>query len=126
VVGDLETGETLFECQMPPGHGDIAMCADGSHAFVANHPPALRLEGERALYLFDLNQRALVERIGALSSQLCFVSSGEHLVSAPPTGFVSSGSILLIDAETNSITGELASEAEYIWGGMDAGPKSGQ
>ncbi len=122
VVGDLETGETLFEYQLMRGRGDIVITADGSKAVEGDHPVPGMLEGGRALDIFDLNDLTLLKKFeGIECSQLRLVDGGRHLITAPSSGFASSGAMFVIDMQALTIEREIRS-IPYVFGGMDIGP----
>lgn len=122
VIGDLETGETLLEHQLSRGRGDVVVSPDGSTAVEADHPVPGMLEGDYALYVFDITNLTLLKKFGGIyCSQLHFVDDGRHLITAPPSGFSSSGAMFVIDVQTLSIELEIRPPTDYLYGGMDIG-----
>jgi len=123
VVGDLETGETLFEHQLFEGRGDIVVSPDGSCAVVGDDPVPGRLEGSPAVVVFDLGNLKFLKRLnGVPGAQLRTVGNSSRLITAPASSFASSGAMFIIDAQTLSIEREVRSFTNYAFGGVDVGP----
>ncbi len=110
VVGDIETGETLFRHRIYRPYGEIAISSDGDLAAVTGHgTPAFGEDGP--VYVFDLQTLSFIGPTPAIpGAQVRFLPGNRRIVTAPvpDPGFSDAGPLLVINLATMTLV-------ELIW-----------
>ena len=124
VVGDVMTGETLFEYRVSLSNGEIAVSENGSVAVVTDPPGAWGYE--QTLNVIDLDHLTLIRKFTnelALQSQVRFLPDNMHVALARPSGIYHTGPLQIVGLNGMSVRGaQLPSHSPFI-GGLDIGPR---
>jgi hypothetical protein len=124
VVGDIETGETLFQDHLYSPYGSIAISANGSLA-AATDPGQPAIGGTPVgINIVDLDAMQPLKRFDEQSGlyfkatgQAHFLPGDQKLVAAPPAGmFAGGGPLCIIDLTSMTVTDTIW-PVTHGWGG---------
>jgi hypothetical protein len=131
VVGDLETGQTLFQYRLNGGFGEVAISDDGMLAAVTD-PGSRLIGGPGRVHVVDL--RTLSVTIPSFpaellhwywAEQICFLPGDRRVATAPQSYWYSHGPLSTIDLTTMRFEKSvwLPDSAGMATGGMGVGPR---
>ncbi len=104
VIGDVLTGETVFQHELQSPFGEVAISSDGNWAAVSDPGQFLMSEGHQpTLDIFDLKAMNRLKRFNMFSAQIRFYPDNRRLLSGPRNRTDTGGALRIIDLGTLSV-----------------------
>ncbi len=130
VIGDMETGETLFQLPLVYPLGEIGISPDGQYAVVTDPSQTLRYDSWSTLDIIDLQQLEVVKHFVwdhapmYWPCQIAFLPGGDQFITAPPGDLSSFGPLIQFDLPSRSIDRVVPLDPvhDFGTGGLGVGP----
>jgi WD40 repeat protein len=125
VIGDIETGQTLFRQKIYRPLGEIVISSDGNLAAFSDNGMSILGEGG-VLRIIDLQTLPSIPLSPlALASQVRFLPGDRRVITAPPSGDATVRPMDVVDLATMALERSirLPTTVAYSFGGLAVGPR---
>ena len=124
LVGDLQTGETLFEHRLSYYYGEVAVSADGAMAVVTDPSKPFIWDSPRTVDIFNLDEMRHLKRFTVYTdinraSKVRFLPDDRTIVTAP----MRTGPLQVIDLNTLTVTDSVYMPFNGYIGALGLGPR---